>query len=194
MKPWGNQKALKEVRVPNINEIVLMAEGINKPNVRALFVLSYLTAGRICELVRYNRNGIKKDAVKRKDFVMTEKNGRKVILVTLRNEKNRKRALKDIPIPLDREDNIALFNLIKPYLDSIPMEVEVFPFSYQYAYKQIRKITDWNPHWFRHIRATHLVTMYGLNEQLLIRYMGWTDSRPAKHYSELRWEDLLDKL
>jgi integrase len=194
MKPWGQQKGLKDTKVPNINEVTLMAEGIDKPVVRALFVLSYLTAGRICELVRYNRKGIRKDSIKRYDFVMTEKQGRKVILITLRNEKNRKRGTKDIPIPLDRDDNVNLFNLVKPYLDSIPMDSELFPFGYQNAYKQLKKYVDWNPHWFRHIRATHLITMYGLNEQLLIRFMGWTDSRPAKHYSELRWEDLLDKL
>ena len=216
MKPWEKQKQIKEqeLSIPSIDYIIQTAIDIKNERLKCLFVLLYLTGGRICELVRrkgyditnkikdktnriyrYNKqaNSEKdKTSVKRKQISFEEKKGRKVMLITLRNEKNRRRKVKELPIPLDKQENIILVGLIMPYLNSLEMESELFPFGYQYAYRILKPY--FNPHWFRHIRATHLTIKYDLPVHLLRTFMGWTDDRQASAYQEMRWGDILDKL
>lgn len=192
MKPWDRQNSLKENKIPTINDVINIAQGISNHRTRALFIIMYLTGARICEIVRYNRKGIKKDSIKMSDIEFINIKGREIMKIGIRNEKNRVRKFKDIPLPLDKPENKMFLELLKEHFDSVSLGDELFPFGYQNAYKILKPY--WNPHWNRHLRATHLVTVYGMNEQLMVRYLGWTDSRPAKHYSELRWEDLVDSL
>lgn len=194
---WSKQNELKRSGVPNINEVILTAESIDNIRTRALFLITYLTASRMGEIVRYNRTNSKGQnnkypGIKKKDITFTERNKRRVILIDIRNEKHKKRYRKEIPIPLDREENVTIWKMVKQYLDTIELDEELFPFGYSYAY---RLLCDYcNPHWIRHIRLTHLITMYDFNENLLQKYAGWTDTRPSKFYAELSWNDILDKL
>ena len=194
---WANQRELKKEGPDTINSIILTADSIDNYRTRALFVLLYLTAARIGELVRYKRKNVKGEwnkyaSIRKKDFSFVERNGRKIILIKLRNEKHKSRFTKELPVPLDREENVTMWNMVKEYLDQIELEQELFSFNYQYGYKQI--IPYCNPHWLRHVRLTHLITVYDFNENLLQRFAGWTDTRPSKHYAELKWKDYLDKL
>lgn len=190
-KPWDKQCYLDKEKIPTVKEIIDLASEITSDRERCLFVLTYLTAGRMQELVRYNHNKENRSSIKGSDISLIEKEGRKILLINLRNEKNKEKHRKDIPIPLDIEENKKLFNLIVPYLNEVQKE-ELFPFSYKRAYALLNKIKEeWNPHFIRHIRLTHLVTVYGYREYQLTMYAGWTDPRPAKHYLQMRWEDLL---
>ena len=193
MQPWDNQSYLKKDKCPTIGDIISKAESISEPRTKALFILAYLTAGRICELVRYNRNGIKYSSIKRKDIKTAIINERNVLVISIRNEKSRDRHTKDFPIPLDKKENIILFNMLVDYINDLEDDEELFTFNYQRAYKLLNPI-DFNPHYIRHIRATHLVTVYDFNEFELTKYMGWSDARPAKHYLELKMTDVLRKL
>lgn len=47
-----------------------------------------------------------------------------------------------------------------------------------------------NPHYLRHCRLTHLVQTYGFNELQLMRFAGWTNTKPAIVYVHLNWMDL----
>lgn len=195
MKEWSRQELLQRSGVPNINELILLVRSIPNIRTKALYIITYLTAGRICEVVRYKRMKkqglVQWDSIKKKDIFLTEKSGREIILINLRNEKNPKRYSKEIPIPLDRQENIYLWNDLLDYLNTLELEQELFPFGYQMAYKLLKPYC--NPHWIRHIRLTHLTTMYDFSELLLQRYAGWTDTRPSKDYVELKWQDFLDK-
>lgn len=186
-KSWSKQSFLKEERIQTIQEIIGMAETIDKDRDRALFILVYLTGGRIKEIIRKEE----KPSIKKNDLEIRNVDGREVLLINIRNEKNRKKKRKELPVPLDRKENQLFWNLLIPYLNVLSGDDELFPISYQTAYEIIDKISGWNPHWFRHLRATHLVTVYKYTAHQLMLYMGWSDLRPAKHYSELRWEDLL---
>jgi integrase len=219
MKPWDKQKALKESkeRVATIEQIVSMGLGIEDNRIRTLFFLIYLTGGRICELVRKRKYNIIKEEIinekkvrtyarvcdeeglpinepslRRKDITFSIRNGRHIMLLFLRNEKNRKKHTKEIPVPLDRAETVTIYNSIKDYISGLEMEDELFPFGYQFAYRKLKEF--FNPHWLRHLRATHLTVNYDLSEADLKIYMGWTDSRPASIYTEMRWQDLLKKL
>ena len=69
----------------------------------------------------------------------------------------------------------------------------IFPFGKIRAYQLIRGTVGWNNHWIRHIRLTHLVVYHDFNEQLLLRFAGWTTTLPAQNYMEIRWVDFLEK-
>lgn len=195
-KPWGMQKELqKGDNIPTPNDILDTTYKIRNYRSRALYVLTYLTAGRISELIRYQFYKDKKNihpSIRRKEINFTEKHGRDVMLINIRNEKSNKRKVKTIPIPMDSDFHKKLINSIMPYLQEKELDEELFPFKYQYAYQKILKPIC-NPHWLRHVRLTHLVTYHGFSDLLLQRYAGWTDTRPAGIYSELRWGDILDK-
>jgi len=181
-KPWGLQKELKQQRIPHEGDIKVIAANIQNIRTRALFILLYLTAGRVSELC-YD--------VKKKDITFQHMRGRAVLLINMPNRKHKLRHFKDIPIPIDKEQ--VLLELLNQYLKTLSDNDVLFNFGRTRAYQLVRKATGWNNHWLRHLRATHLVLNHDFNEQLLIRFMGWTNSLPAKHYMELRWSDILDK-
>lgn len=199
-KPWSKQSFAEKERIPGVNNIIDMSKQIYNDRDRCLFVLTYLTAGRLQELVRYTGKNGKLESIKAGDLQIKEniienngeKSIKKILLINLRNNKNKKRYRKDIPVPLNKPENVELFNLMSEHLLGIPDEDEVFPITYRRAYAILTKINNrWNPHWIRHIRLTHLVTIYGYREYQLTLYAGWSDPRPAKHYLQMRWEDLM---
>jgi|SRR6056297_594227 len=194
-KPWSKQKELQKEDIPTPNDILDTAYKIRKYRNRALYVLTYLTAGRISELIRYQYYKNKKDihpSIKRKEINFTKKDGREVMLITIRNEKNKRKRKKTIPISLDNDFHKKLVNSIMPYLQEKEFDEELFPFKYQYTYHKIFKEIC-NPHWLRHVRLTHLIVYHGFSDFLLQRYAGWANTKPAGIYSELRWGDILDK-
>lgn len=191
-KPWDKQCYLNKEKIPSVKEVIDIAEEIIDERTRCLFVLTYLTAGRLQELVRYTHKKENRDSIKSSDIEIQDIESRKILLINLRNEKNKDKHRKDIPIPLDIEENKMLFNLVVPYLNTIEKNGELFPFTYKRAYAILNKVNpEWNPHYLRHIRLTHLVTIYGYREYQLTMYAGWSDPRPAKHYLQMRWQDLL---
>lgn len=191
---WSRQKYLQSQGVPNINDIISTAQQIADPRTKALFIITYWTAGRIGEIVRKkDKDDNQLNSIKKKDLVFMDINNRPSILINIRNQKNRKKHIKDIPIMLDRRENQELLAELTPYLNKLELEDELFPFAYTYAYKLLTRVFS-NPHWIRHVRLTHLVVLYDFSEHFLKRYAGWTDTRPGQHYVELRWTDLADKL
>jgi len=63
-KPWERQKELKRNNIPTQKEIYYMALEYEEPEHQALFILTYLTAGRISEIVK--RNFLYKNIYKKK--------------------------------------------------------------------------------------------------------------------------------
>ena len=181
-KPWGLQHSLKKKRILNEGDIKILAANIKDLRTRALFILTYLTAGRMSELVY---------EIKKKDLIFKYTRGRSVLLVNMPNRKHLTRHFKDIPIPVDKES--VLLELLTPYLKSLNDDDVLFPFGLIRAYQLIRDSSGFNNHWLRHLRLTHLVLYHDFNEQLLVRFAGWTNSLPAKSYMEIRWSDILDK-
>jgi len=181
-KPWGVQKELQKQEIPTPGDIRVIAGNIKDLRVRALFIMLYLTAGRISE-VCYD--------LKKKDLELVHKRGRDVLLIKLKNLKNRTRKFKTIPVPLDKE--LELIQMLNEYLGTVHEDEPLFDFGKIRAHQLLMKHVGFNNHWLRHVRLTHLTAYYDFPDQLLVRFAGWSDSRPAKSYSELRWSDILDK-
>jgi hypothetical protein len=187
---------------------------------KALIILAYFTAGRIEEIVRYQKIkwgkkkvilikndkrkkatiqdweqrqkiGELKDGIAKRDIREQTIKGVNCLIINLRNLKNRIRKNKELPIRLDREFNYKLYKILETYLKTIQFEYqELFPFGVRNAQRIINKI-NWNPHSLRKLRLTHLVIYEGYTDQKLTYYAGWTDSRPAKHYIKMKPEDLI---
>jgi hypothetical protein len=221
MIPWQQQnnrlEQAKIDRVETVKQIISIGLEIPNKRTQALFFLLYLSGCRMCELARkyeyllekkgtkkkdllngkfktiylYNkqRTGKTLPALRGKDIQIIQEQDKPIMLLYLRNEKNRKDHQKIIPIPIYLEEISLIYEAIKDYINSVPQEEELFPFGYQYAYRLLKPY--FNPHWFRHIRATHLVTLHGFSETRLRNIMGWSDSRPASSYVKLDWRDLL---
>ena len=188
---WKIQRKLKLQDVPSYEEFVNYA--LNPENfgfdkeLQALFIILYLTAARIREVV---------GRMEKRDIEILKKYDKNIMLVTLFNEKNRQRKIKKIPINLDREEEKELAVKFLEYVDSVEGDKKTLLFqkSPRWAEKYFYKYCGINPHFLRHLRLTHLTTEFNFNEQELRIFAGWSDSRPAKNYIEMRWSDLLKKL
>ncbi|MBC8494704.1 site-specific integrase [archaeon] len=190
-RPWSQQNKLKEKEIPSHSDIIITASNIEDLRTRSLFILLYFTAGRASEICcGRDKKGEVIDGIKKKDLELTFVKGRTILLIKTKNLKNKNRKYKYIPVPVDKED--VLLAQLNQYLGTLHPNQMLFPFAKHRAYQLIKPATGYNPHWIRHIRLTHLIKYYNLPDQLITRFAGWTDSRPAKHYIELRWQDIVD--
>lgn len=182
---WEKQKELQKQDIPSYEDMINMANAIKDDDLRALFSILYVTGARINEVIGSSQ---------RKDFVLGNVKLKgvpiKCLIITLLNEKNKRRTKKNLPIRLDRE--MPFIKIIWNYIKDMNPELPVFDFGYSWAYKRLWKAIGMNPHFIRHIRATHLVTKYDLSQVKLIRWLGWSDPRPSEHYMELRMSDMVD--
>ncbi len=214
------QKKYAYEDVPDIDELKNIIDSINVGKVdivkqtkraKALFAMYYLTACRVSEIVKvtnlwkkkyikegnkfkeiskepidHNYPGIKKGEIK---FGMEY--DKQCMYIRTENRKHKQRTTKRQPIPIELEQPIVEF--IKDYIKDIDDDSILFNFKSKRATQIIVDSTDFNVHFIRHIRATHLVTKYDFNEQALIKFMGWTDARPAKNYMELSSKDIFQQ-
>ena len=131
------------------------------------------------------------EGIKLEDVKFETINGKEALLIRTLNRKNKGRTTKRQPIPISLEE--PLVNHLMAYINTLQVEECLFPFGTKRATQIINEVFDFNIHFIRHIRATHLITLYDFNEQALIDFMGWTDARPAKHYMELSKKDLFNQ-
>lgn len=182
---WSLQNELNasEFSIPTQEEMMAVIWSIPRVDTRLLVLITYLTAGRISEvLALFKANFGDRRAIKdRKEY--------DIFLISMKNEKNRKTKVKRIPI--DYAKFPKEIELIKGYLKRLEPFQKLFRFTRQHAYTLIKESTGYNPHWIRHIRLTHRCLEDGLNEQLLQKMAGWTDTRPAATYVKTRWVDII---
>lgn len=225
-KPWSSQKKLKKEEIPTQEELIVIARQIKNLQERALFILIYLTGGRISEVVRepylrkveYKKEivtdgaGNKKEilvknsqgspiqigitrerlgysGIRRDNISWSFRDGRRILIISMQNRKNKRSKRKRIPIPLDKEKELV--ELLMEYVDKLQPDEALFPFSKTKAEKIINRVVGMNPHFLRDIRATRLVIDYNFNEYKLTQYMGWTDGRSAAKYVILNEKDIV---
>lgn len=191
---------------------------------KCLLVMLYITAGRVEELVRrkiirYHKKKvrtIKKGktkiayipdyskpreivreelGIKKSDITVQMFKERKIILIKMRNLKNKQPGfdIKLIPFPLESDINKKLFEILRQYLFSLYPEEELFQIGKRRA-EQIVNTIGFNPHFFRTCRLTHLVKYNNFSDQKLKTFAGWSDSRPSKRYININWEDLVNSM
>ena len=124
----------------------------------------------------------------------------KFVKIKLLTEKNRYNTERIIPVPksIESEGAMLYLNLIKNKEDNdllFPSPPGVLLSSFmRVVRKDFNKEYNVAPHYFRHCRLTHMVTRFNYDSHQLVKYAGWTDERPAKHYVHLRTQDLEEKM
>ena len=71
-------------------------------------------------------------------------------------------------------------------------------FTRRWALEIVKRTAPGDPdvccHLFRHTCLSHLVAYHDYGEYDLQKWTNWSDTRPAKRYIKLRWQDLARKL
>lgn len=152
---------------------------------KAFVAFLYLSGARISEVVKkVRKNQIDKTLIKDQWHV---------VINNLTILKRRKKINRTIPILVRREHEI--FEFLAKYLDSIrDIDTILFNFSREYGHRIIKTSTELFPHFLRHLRITHLVTIYGFNPLDLVQFTGWADPRPTTVYAHLDWQSLAKKM
>ncbi len=189
--------------LPVISKDELYNEVSSIPNERdrALITMLYLVGARISEMV---------NSVRRSDITKAELDGNIYWVVRIRtlkkydilekvrvDEEHKKfvtqlrEEYRNGPISIERDKRflelvIEWINLLKP-------DEFLFPISRQFAWEIVKRY-GMMPHYLRHLRLTHLVTEQGFTDQDLVQFTGWSDSKPARIYSHLRWQDIAKKI
>jgi integrase len=138
--------------------------------------------------------------IKIKDVVFDYDND--IVIFGLENRKHRTKKRKHVPSPIYSDIKIIegetiktecyFVNIARLFIANKALDNPIFNFGYRKAYTIIKKLGI-NPHYIRRIRLTHLVTIYGFNDQELTKMAGWTNSLPASVYVNLSNEDLINR-
>ena len=173
--------------------------GNSYPNVedRALIYFLYLTGCRISEALVCRIKDLQERETKQFGKVLTVK------LITL---KNRRQRIRIIPVPMNRHEG-PMLKFFQTFIKRMSQDKRIFSLSRTAAWNHLarhelttravhgKEIMDKftfkvHPHYMRHCRLTHMVTYYGFGETKLVRFAGWTNSKPAQVYVALNWDDL----
>jgi integrase len=78
--------------------------------------------------------------------------------------------------------------LVEPILsaaDKLKDTEIICPFNRTFIYRHLLKATGWNPHGFRHLRATHLRSVFGFDAYQLQKFFAWKTIEPSSFYVSL---------
>ncbi len=180
--PWRKAEQIKEEEIPTIQQIKELCLSQPDERTRALFAMTYITAGRISEILEIKKSDMKPEQV----------DGRKVLLIRMPNRKSRKYKHKEIGIPIDTHNDFI--RIIGTYTNQLQPEETLFPISKTRAYKILKDHYNINPHYLRHVRVTHFIRDYELDPYSIQAITGWSNLLPLESYKHLKWKDATRKL
>jgi len=162
----------------------------------------YLTGARISEAIN----------VKRKHLEIRNNN---LFVVNLKTLKSRVYPIRQLPIAPIKTDK-PFFELFSTYLEENYFEEDdfIFPFQSRFnVFYRLRKIKinkllqldpkqkKWieedfriHPHYLRHCRLSHLASIFDFNEIQLMKFAGWSSTKPTIFYVKLSYQDILKKM
>jgi len=182
----GKRRNIVGSEVVSQPELLYIINKIPVLDYKALACFLYLTGARVSEIVKSLKvKQITIATIQDQDFIII--NGIECLKRKAGNE-----AVRTIPINVKRE--IEFIEPIKDYIAFKKDEDYLFNFSRQRAWVVIKQHTGLWCHYFRHLRNTHLATIYNFDSEALRKFNGWTDSKPASYYVHLRYDDLARKM
>lgn len=154
-------------------------ENIADSTTKAIVCFLYASGGRVSEANQVEKKDLTTQTIKGKEYLI-------IRIITLKKRKQ-KYVYRQVPVPLKEKW------LVEPILSYTRARDDgiLFPLHRATIYKLCIKATGFNPHGFRKLRATHLSQMNRFTDQQLVRFFGWSDSRPASIYSKLNLEDIV---
>jgi len=197
--------------VPEREELAQRICAVKDGRERAFLAATYLTAGRINEVVQC-RSRLKQHTVmngegeleleefydytrtpgiRPNDIEWKVHDGKEVMVITLLNQKNRVHRTKELPIMVALERQLV--EAVRVIADAQKdKDAPMFPFSYVTGWKIARRCLDMHPHFLRHCRLTHLSNPpYRYDHVRLMKFAGWTSTQQADRYIHTRWSDFV---
>jgi len=153
----------------------------NIPNLndQCLAALAYATGSRVSEL----------NQIKKKDFFQ-EPDGKYLFIWCLVLKK--RKAGKTTRKAVVRMDETWLVTPILNKVNALVNEEDIlFDFNRMYIYRHLIKVTGWNPHGFRKLRATHLRKNFGFDAYQLKDFFEWSSIEPSGYYVKLDNKEIL---
>lgn len=156
----------------------------------ALFSCAYLTGGRISEILELKYSNITKEG----DW----------LIVRLPNLKNKKTTFKDCLINLNVEKPFLRY-LLKYYImqkaKNIDLDCYLFTTNSKTnkrmnrttAYRIFIKVFKSNPHFFRKLRASHLLEYFKFDAKMLQQYMGWANIISSEPYLKISKQGMMKR-
>ena len=191
----------KGLRVLSMDSFYEKVSAIPGDKERALIVMLYLTGARISEIVR---------ELRKSDIHRVEGSIGKFLVIRIRvlkkydivekikiDEDHKKFITKGRieyrNVPINIEKDRRFIQLARSWIKGKGKNDILFQFNRQFAWRIVRRY-GFMPHYLRHLRLTHLVSERGFTDQDLVQFTGWADSKPAKIYTHLRWQDIARKV
>lgn len=189
------------------NTVYELGLKIKRPIIRAFFYMIYLTGARVSEGLM----------IEKRDIQIETLNGESIITVRMKTlKKKRGTKFRMIPIWISKENNPAEYDMwqsIRPYVRrtsdgrifTIGGDIQRVRRRVGYyfgkdieittgAVYKMKFIEDYTfklyPHYLRHCRLSHMSQIYGFDEIRLMRYAGWSTTRPASIYVHYNWIEL----
>lgn len=170
------------------DDLIQKLSGSSDVQINALISLLFLTGGRVSEILSMQKHQVETQEV----------NGKTILLFKNRPILKKRKYGKQIPlqtVPIYYDQEPELCGTILYYVESLPKrDTPLFEFSRQKAWVLIRKVIgeEYCVHWLRHSRVTDMVLRKRWNEQTIVKFLGWSDSRQFGHYTHLRWQELAE--
>lgn len=136
--------------------------------------LAYGTGARVSELNQIKKVNIQNDG--------------KYLRITCPVLKKRKTSISRLSVI--RLDEEWLVEPILALTEGKRDEDTLLPYHRATMWKWLTASTGINPHGFRKLRATHLVTKFGFNGQQLKHFFDWSRSDMADNYVKLNTKDI----
>ena len=206
---WRNVKnfSVTDIQAPSISDVYNLGQEIEDKELQAFYYMLYLSAGRVSEVLQ----------IQHSDIQDRNYHGHKVKEIHLVNEKNKKKNLKTVIIPVDNEYEQKMWAYIQPYYEHSYENQPLFPnlniksisrnqiynLLSKYTFKNLKVINPVNrhyyqvdlklyPHFMRHCRLTDLVKIYQMNPEQLKSVAGWSSVSVSASYVSLNGNDVID--
>lgn len=151
---------------------------------KALIAILYLTGARINEIL---------DLQKKQIRVANYKDRKVLLIQNLKILKTRgKNPVRQLTFTTEDRDFVRV---VLKYLQTLTEpEQKIFEMKRARAFQIVKKYTGKYPHYFRHVKNTHLVTEKNFSIPYLKKWNGWVSDSSASFYINLSSEDLTRKI